>query len=63
MKTDFEIQLEQEEMYDNFLNEFIPPVEIGALTYDPAHVLKNVDPIAYRVGMADFLDAMEEEND
>lgn len=63
MKTDFEIQLEQEEMYDNFLNEVIPPVVIGALTYDPAYVLKNVDPIAYRVGMSDYLDSMEEYND
>lgn len=61
MMTDFEIQLQQEEMYDAFLNECIPTVEIGSLKYDPAHVLKNVDPIAYRVGMSDFLDSIGEE--
>jgi hypothetical protein len=60
MKTDFEIQLEQEEMYDNFLNEFCPLVVIGSLEYEPAYVLKNVDPIAYHVGMQDYLDSIEE---
>lgn len=60
MKTDFEIQLEQEEMYDNFLNEFCPLVVIGALEYEPAYVLKNVDPIAYRIGMQEYLDSIEE---
>ena len=44
------------EMYDEMLNECNEVVKIGNLTYLPAQVLKEVDPIAYRCGFADFLD-------
>lgn len=61
MKTDFEIEQENRERYDEFLNEFCPVVEIGALKYDASEVLKAVDPIAYRIGMQEYLDFLEEE--
>jgi hypothetical protein len=61
MKTDFEIEQENMDRYDEFLNEFCPVVEIGSLKYDASEVLKAVDPIAYRIGMQEYLDFLEEE--
>lgn len=44
------------EAYDEFLDS-TGEVEIGTLTYSASRVLKEVDPTAYRVGLADFLDS------
>ena len=41
------------DFYDDLLNEF-GEIKIGSLTFMPADVIKNCDPIAYRVGLADF---------
>ena len=42
-----------EEEYDQMLDE-MGDVVIGSLSYSASHVLKEVDPIAYRCGFADF---------
>ena len=46
-----------EDQFNELLDESIPEIEIGHLTYSPSHVLKNVDPIAYRCGLNDFADS------
>ena len=46
------------DLYDEALNEG-GPVRIGGLEYDPAYVLREVDPTAYRCGLADFVAGME----
>lgn len=46
------------DLYDEALDEQ-GEVSIGTLTYQPSQVLKAVDPIAYRVGFSDWLDANE----
>ena len=51
-----------EDQFDESLDESIPEIEIGCLTYSPSHVLKNVDPIAYRCGLNDFLDSLDVED-
>lgn len=47
-----------EDQFDEYLDESIPEIEIGCLTYAPSHVLKNVDSVAYRCGLNDFVDAL-----
>jgi hypothetical protein len=42
-----------EEYYDEMLDE-MGAIEIGTLSFMPSQILKNCDPIAYRVGLADF---------
>ena len=44
-------------LYDEMLDDCCEEVKIGSLTYSPSHVLKNVDPIAYRCGFIDWLDS------
>ena len=48
------------DQYDEMLNEG-GPVCIGSLEYEPAEVLKLVDPIAYRCGMNDWLDGEQKD--
>lgn len=51
-----------EDQFDEYLDESIPEIEIGCLTYSPSHVLKNVDPTAYRCGLNDFVDSLDVED-
>ena len=58
MMTQYEIM----EAYDEMLNDVYGTVIIAGYEYDTAQALKEVDPIAYRVGMNDY-EASLEEND
>ena len=51
-----------EDQFDESLDESIPEIEIGSLTYSPSHVLKNVDPTAYRCSLNDFVDSLDVED-
>ena len=51
-----------EDQFDESLDESIPEIEIGSLTYSPSHVLKNVDPTAYRCSLIDFVDSLDVED-
>ena len=53
--------LEIEEQFDEMLNETNELIKIGKLTYLPSQVLKNTDPIAYRIALSEFEDYMEED--
>ena len=44
------------------LDELLPEVKIGGLSYAPSRALFNVDPIAYRVEFSNWLDAELEED-
>ena len=48
---------EAEEAYDDMLDEVSGPVRIGSLEFSASRVLREVDPIAYRVGLHDFIDS------
>ena len=64
-KQQNQIELDPDDFADQFdesLDESIPEIEIGSLTYSPSHVLKNVDPVAYRCGLNDFIDSLDVED-
>lgn len=50
------------EQYDEFLDEFWP-VCIGSLEYAASMVLREVDPIAYRCGLLDYVDSLDKDDD
>lgn len=59
----FEIDPEDyEEQYCEMLDEN-GPVIIGSLTYPPSHVLAQVDPVAYRCGLNDYVNGLNVEDD
>ena len=68
--SDLESQQEQieldpddyEDQFDESLDDSIPEIKIGSLRYSPSHVLKNVDPTAYRCSLIDFVDSLDIED-
>ena len=56
MMTQYEIM----EAYDEMLNDVYGTVIIAGDEYDTAQALKEVDPIAYSVGMNDYESSLEE---
>lgn len=50
------------DQFDDSLDNSTPEIEIGCLTYLPSHVLKNVDPTAYRCSLNDFVDSLDVED-
>jgi hypothetical protein len=49
------------EMYDQSLDEQ-GDVTIGSLSFQPSEIIKELDPIAYRVGFNDFCDYLISDN-
>lgn len=58
----YEISQTLEERYDEMLDECHPITKIGYLEFYASDILKSCDPIAYRVGLSDFEDSLEEED-
>jgi hypothetical protein len=58
----FEVISESEavERYEDIL-DCDGPVSIGTLSYAASHVLRRVDPVAYRCGFNDFVDSLSED--
>ena len=52
-----------EEEFDELLDEMYEPYEIVGLILSPSKVLKECDPIAYRITFNDWLSLNEEEGE
>lgn len=48
------------QQYDEFLDEIYGTVKIAGYEYNTSQALKEVDPIAYSVGMNDYEASLEE---
>lgn len=46
---------EAEEQYNEMLNDVYGVVNIAGLEYETARALRDVDPVAYRCGYADYV--------
>lgn len=55
-------ELEALELYEDMLNECYPMVSVCGYEYEPARALKELDPIAYRVGFSDYCSDLESEH-
>jgi len=55
--TEIISEREMEDRYRDMLNDCYDEVRIGDLTYMPSDVLEHVDPIAFRCGLVDYIDA------
>lgn len=54
-------EYELAQRYDEFLDEVYGTVKVAGYEYNTSQTLKEVDPIAYRVGMNDYESSLEEE--
>lgn len=67
MNTDTEYGLaltswELEQAYNEMLDDVYGTVNIAGYEYDTSKALKEIDPIAYRVGMNDYESQLEQED-
>ena len=51
------------EAYNEMLDETNPEIVIGSLRYSPSQVLREVDPIADRVGLSEWESFVEEQEE
>jgi hypothetical protein len=49
-------------LYDDMWDESYPLVSIGNLTFQPSRIIKELDPIAYKVGFHDWCDSIMEDD-
>lgn len=49
------------DMHDEMLNEIYPEVSVGIYRWEPARVLRVMDPIAYQISVIEFVDQMVEQ--
>lgn len=54
---------ELEQSFDEMLDDCYPVIKIGEMTFSPSQVLKNCDPVAYRVSVSDYEDFLAENED
>ena len=48
-------------MYNEMLDECYPVVKIGYSEFYASEVFRECDPIAYRLGLADYADSLSED--
>ena len=48
--------LNGEEMFEALLDDCYPEVQIGCMTFTPSEIVKQLDPIAFSVGISDQFD-------
>lgn len=47
------------ELYKEFIDETVPTFQIWGMEYNPARILEEIDPIAFRVGFHEYIDAQD----
>ena len=47
--------IDGEEQFEQMLNDCCEPVKVGCCQWDAGHVMKELDPIAFRCGVSDYL--------
>ena len=48
------------ELYKEYINDSMELIDIWGMKYEPAYVLQECDPIAFRVGFNDWVDSLED---
>ena len=52
------IEYEIETMYIDMLDDVYGDIQVAGYRYSTSRVLKEVDPIAYRCGLAEYIDSL-----
>lgn len=50
-----------EDMFEQMLDECYEPVKVGCCEWDAGHVMKELDPTAFRIGVQENLDSLTED--
>ena len=52
-----------EEMFDEWLDDVYPTYQIAGITLYPSQILKNCDPIAYRIAKSEIENEEDEDDE
>lgn len=63
MTVNFTLMSEAVDAFDEFLNECDEPVIVHGLEFDRSEILRQCDPIAYRVYFFNFVDSLGVDSD
>lgn len=47
-----------QELHDDLIDEIYEPVTVGIYQWAPSRVLKEMDPVAYRVSVIEYIDQL-----
>ena len=61
VKTDYELEEELRMQFEDYLNDSYGTIEICGQVFFPSDILKECDPIAFRVYQSDFESYLENE--
>lgn len=53
--------IDEEEAFDDMMDACYPEISIGYSTWQPSYVLKELDPIAYGLGVSENMQSLEED--
>lgn len=51
-------QIDEEEEFAQMIDECYPIIEVFGSEYDPSHVWKELDPIAFEMGASEYMDSL-----
>ena len=60
MKTEYEKEEELRMQFEDYLNDSYSPVTIAGQVFFASDILRECDPIAFRVYLSDFESSLEE---
>jgi len=49
------------ELFTEMLDECYPEVAVGSCTFNPSDVMKNCDPVAFRIGVGEYLSSLKDD--
>lgn len=50
-----------DEMFEELLDECFPEVQVGCCTWSPSHVMKELDPVCFNIGVTENLDSLAQD--
>ena len=53
--------IDDEALFDEMLDECYPEIELGCCSWSPSHVMSELDPTAYRIGVQEHIDSLVED--
>lgn len=62
VKSDLK-SIDQEQMFRDSIDETTETIQIGSISFTPSRVLEELDPIAFRCGVSDYMDSLAQDGE
>ena len=55
--------IDEEELFEQMLDDCYEDVTLGSLSWSPSYVMKQLDPIAFRCGVSEYIDGLMQDGE